>query len=145
MIFFRAVAIDTTEVYNYSVRALDPNFEGAVMALRSHVTSPMHLTKENIYQYNVCYNFPKYSYLTKKFDEIIMNYLAGGFIERWQKIINDKPRTETYVQRRLNSEHFSGCFYLILIGYLIAFCVFILEQCIYSYKQRKRNKVVFLN
>lgn len=140
---FRATSIDAMDIVIYSEKTLDPEFEGAVLALRSHAKGVLHTIKDNIYQFNVCYDLPKYSYLTQTIDRIILNYLGGGFVERWLKVYNEKPHADQYVQRRLSIEHFSGCFYLILIGYLIAFCVLILERCVHQYKKSGKKMEEF--
>lgn len=133
--------VDASEYGRYIDGTRDWNFDGATLVLRSQATNAMHLTKDNVYQFSICFDLPKYSSLTNSFNQIILNYLAGGLVERWDNIIKEetKPIVEPYFHRQLNLYHFSGCFYCVGFGYCIATFVFFCEKVFYWYKNCRRE------
>lgn len=120
----------------------DWNFDGGVIILRSHATNNMHLTRDDIYQYYYCFDFPKHSYLTQTFDRLILNYLGGGFVQRWDNIIKERSKQVVvpYIHQKLKLHHFSGSFLCAAAGYSIAICVLFGEKLYEWYEIAKKRR-----
>lgn len=135
-----------TEIINYVKKTIDWNFRAAVLFLRSHAEAmgDIHVAKENVYQFNLCVFFPKFSYFTDEINNIIGIAMQAGLIDYWSNIYkvshSSIGRQERAALQQINLEHFSGCFYLWLFGLMVAMFVFMFETIYWKWQKVKREK-----
>lgn len=135
--------MSTEEITKSYANISDWRFKVGLLTIRNHVKGRFYTTNENIYQFNLSIFLPKFSFLTEVINELILNCLASGLFERWDKISNPPRRhhqDDHYELKQLNVEHFIGCFYLCAGGITLALLAFFGEILYHKFDERKQKK-----
>lgn len=66
-------------------------------------------------------------YLLDAIDEKIALFKSAGLIDLWRYRGQDSKQTKTNLPKVLKLYQLTGCFYVLIFGSFISFCVFLLE------------------
>lgn len=110
-------------------KAYDWTFDGVIVTARSFVPKNIHIAKEKVFATNIVMLFPKYSYLTHVFDNIILKCLNNGLIEYWSRGLEryHHDTMDEYHVAAMKLFQLKGLIFVGLFGYFCAFTVFLLE------------------
>lgn len=135
------IIIDSSDLDLYVEKTCtDPNFKGSMPTPLSFVLDNnkrtygrqfMHVCKESLYYHQFVIYFQKNSYLVPRVNQIMGMLFSNGLISLWEKqTMNMKYFNGPSKQKepkQLTYGHISGGLWILFIGILSGFLVFVLE------------------
>lgn len=144
-IYNNRVVIRPNETNFIQEKTLDSNFKGGLLSSYEQIQYFNRLNYKN-YTLKVCPEvlhsfqyvmyFQRHSALVKGFNKYLDAYKANGIIskliEDYLPATQEKNLIEVKSPKALVIDQVSGCFWVLMFGYLISFFAFYLENCIHS-------------
>lgn len=91
----------------------------------------IEVCKDYLFVHRVGIYFQKNSHLTQQINSIIRVFQFNGLIERWENDVYNRKYLvrppPTKGAKYLDLNQLSGCFIILVCGYLIAFLAFVME------------------
>ncbi|KAL7036921.1 hypothetical protein ACKWTF_008996 [Chironomus riparius] len=99
-----------------------------------HNKFPFKICKESYITINIVMYYYKNFFLKSAIDEALRRILAHGFMEYWSKEFDETDRWKIKNKKPivLTSEHLSGAFNILIIGYFVAVLVLFVEVYVHK-------------
>jgi len=99
-----------------------------------HDNFPFKICQESFMTINIVMYYSKNFFLKSAIDEALRSILAHGFMDHWSKEFDRTGRWKCKDKRPtvLTSEHLLGAFYLLIIGYVAAILMCLVEMFVYN-------------